>query len=448
VHYPVSLVVLAVFLGAPAGLPAGPLAVDTSWEWGGGLSVRGALALDSALLTGACRNGSAFAAAIETPWLRAGPLCPAGLLRVAYDPLGFSPQSEVFSELTGLVIDSTLESEKPGIVMMPVPEILGMYFVNDPPGTFGWCASLVSPQGSGVEGFLSLSRPLPEPPGDEWVSSRPLYPGGQLLVAGTRILFAVPGLEMAAALGASQGEQVGQGAFWQLRASVHGAGAWAVFLAAGADREYRTPRGTGFDEGQELAAACGVAGAPGSARLLCSFLLCHPEMAPHPCRATREALEAGGELVLARRRGVEVALGAQGRVRVARGADGGCEVSPRCAAALRVGVGRFRASAGVEGVGTETLALFLDTELLRRAASPGFACSSRWEADRAGGVLLTGFLCVRVPLDQGSIAVQAGVERLPAAAGRVDLRESLRLRLSWTAGGATNPRPGSPPARG
>jgi len=65
-----------------------------------------------------------------TPWFRAGSLATTGLLRMANNPLGFSAQSEVFGERTGLRLERSLGAGRVGLLLTPLQDTLGLSSVR------------------------------------------------------------------------------------------------------------------------------------------------------------------------------------------------------------------------------------------------------------------------------------------------------------------------------
>ena len=293
---------MALFFSlAPAIAEPVQLTLDSGWEWQGTLGVRGDISHEDVRFFWGCRQGfGSPVLGFSCPWVHAGPLSPPGLLREANHPLGFSPQSDVFFERTGLPLDRSLEGTKPGLLFMPFPEVLGFYVAPSRLGlpAYGCFASVLSRNGSGVEGFLSLSRPETEELGDDWFAASAPFPGGELLVAGSRVRVSFPGFVCLATVGTSRGERVLPGAFWHLRASAFATGAYATLLAGGSGGTYRSPRGEAFKESALFATAAGITGSPGSLRLAYSLLIDHPGFAPRPFHADRQSFDAGIEAIL------------------------------------------------------------------------------------------------------------------------------------------------------
>jgi hypothetical protein len=432
-----------VLLLLPAGAHPDQLSLDSSWEWGGRLAVRGGISLETTRLFWGCGDCAAgvkdpreglFALGLSTPWLRAGPLTPSGLLRVAYNPLGFSPQSDVFFEPSGLAMERSPGSGRPGFLLMPLPGVLGLYCLKEPQGdpAYGCFASLLSPEGSGAECFLSLSQPDAESSGEEWFPSRVLFPGGKLLVAGTRFRISVPGVSCIATLGTSRGERVGPGGFWQLRALAYGQSTYATLLAAGMEESYRTPRGTAVNEAVSFAAAGGFSGPSGSVGLRYSLLFDQPELAPHPCRATKEVFEARIERMLAHAGGAEISLNLKGEKRVSHDEEGIREDSSRYTVALKWQGRDVETVMGVDFLEPDGLALFLTAALPGKGRQPRFSLESRWENRFQQSPQVTELLTLRMPGPASSLCVQSGIACLPLSVAPTDPGDCFRMKISWS----------------
>ena len=319
---------MALFFSlAPATAEPFQLTLDSSWEWQGNLGVRGDISHEDVRFFWGCRQGfgspcsdSPVRGSMQVPSLLPGPL------REANHPLGFSPQSDVFFERTGLPLDRSLEGTKPGLLFMPVPEVLGFYVAPSRLGlpTYGCFASVLSRNGSGVEGFLSLSRPEAEELGDDWFAASAPFPGGELLVAGSRVRVSFPGFVRLATVGTSRGERVSSGSIWHLRASAFATGAYATLLAGGSGGTYRSPRGEAFKKSALFATAAGIT----DLRLAAAHVF--PPHRPSWIRAAavscRQAiLQAGIEAILVHAAGFDASLKLKGEKRIARDETGARE---------------------------------------------------------------------------------------------------------------------------
>jgi hypothetical protein len=441
----------ALLLLLPLRAHAEQLSLDSSWELGGPLALRGALELEGTRLFWGCGDcakalgdldGASFRFGVSTPWLRAGHLSRAGLLRVAYNPLGFSPQSDVFFEQTGLPLERSLDGGRPGLLLMPLKDVLGLYYMDEGQGAaaYGCFASILSSEGSGVEGFVTFSQPDAQGSGEEWFSSRAPFPGGKLLVAGTRCRISVPGAALSAAVGTSRGGRAGPGGFWQVRGSLLGTGAYATLLVSGMDGLYRTPRGTGFEEAQCFAAAGGISNPSGSASVRYSLTIDQPAPVPHPCRATREELAARIERILARANGIEIAGNLKLDKKVSHDEEGTRQDSSRYAVALRASGRGAEALGGIELLEPDGLAVFLTGIIRGRGRAPHLTLDSRWEARLRESPELTELLTVRLPGPAKSFRVQAGIQGMPLDGTSANLGECVRLKVSWSV--SASPVPG------
>jgi hypothetical protein len=441
----------ALLLLLPLRAHADALSLDASCELEGPLALRGALELEDARFSWGCGDcakalghldGGSFRVGVATPWLRAGHLSRAGLLRVAYNPLGFSPQSDVFFEQTGLPLERSLDGGRPGLLLMPLKDALGLYCLEEGQGApaCGCFGSILSSEGSGVEGFLSFSQPDAENSGEEWFSSRAPFPGGKLLVAGTRCRISIPGAALAVALGTSRGERAAPGGFWQVRGSLHGTGAYATLLVSGMDGLYRTPRGSGFEEAQCFAAAGGISNPLGSASVRYSFTIDQPAPVPHPCRATREELAARIERILAHAGGIEIAGNLKLDKKVSHDEEGTRQDSSRYAVALRASGREAEAVGGIELLEPDGLGVFLTGSIHGRGRAPHFTLDSHWDARLREGPELTELLTVRLPGPAKSFCVQAGVQGMPLDGTSANLGECVRLKVSWSV--SASPVPG------
>jgi hypothetical protein len=410
--------------------------LDSGWEWQGTLGVRGGINHeDRRFFWGWRSKPGPPVLGFSSPWVHAGPLSPAGLLREANNPLGFSPQSDVFFERTGLPLDRSLEGTRSGLLFMPIPDVLGFYVAPSRLGVpaHGCFASVLSRNGSGVEGFLSISRPDPEELGDDWFAGSAPFPGGELLVAGSRVRVSFPGFSCIATAGTSRGERVPPGAFWHLRAAAFTTGAYATFLAGGSSSTYRSPRGEAFKESALFATAAGITGPPGSLQLRYSLLIDHPGFAPRPFQADRQSFDAGIEAVLMHAAGFDASLKLKGEKRIARDERGAREDAARYTAAMRGGWRSFDALTGVDLMEPDGIAFFVNAAILRQFQGPRFSLDSRWEAREEESPELTEVFTCRLTLHESAIRVEAGIDHLPVAQKIADPAKHVKLKISWSA---------------
>ena len=452
------------FLPASAESPL--LSIDSIGELTGKLSLRAGLSLGDFRLFGECRDCAAaisaqergrFVLGMSLPWLRCGPLSPAGLFREASNPLGFSSDSDVFLERTGLPLDESFDAGNPGVVCMPIPDALGLY---GRPGTrggleYGCFASLLSSGGCGGEGVLSLSNPEMAPAGDEWFLIKAPFPGGELLLAAVRLRVALSGLSLAATLGGNWGKRVPPGRFWHLRGSIFGNGNHVSVLLGSTETTYRTFGGTACADAARLAASAGATAPLGSLELKYSLTLGQPAFAPGHFRASREAIDAIFERVLADEGGAGFSLKVEAEKSVRRDAEGTRDDAVRCTVSACGSASAVEAVTGIDFIDPCGLAFFLTAALRPTGRRPHLSLAARWERHGAGGPELSAFLTLRLERAESMFSVETGVEDWPVSAELVEAARPIVLKISWNVRSAavvdplsiavTNRQPGALP---
>jgi hypothetical protein len=441
--------ILALFLfwvSMRAGAQPAELNISSSYEWPQKMAVswdlvegdlRIALRSENDPLAGTFDPTEATAVAVTLPWMRLGPLRASGIMREASDPLGFTAQSGVFRERTGLSVKGSLPAGEQGFLCMPFPDDMGLFCVPLPDGglEYGCFYSLPSSGGGSVEGFVSLSQPAAAEPEEGWYCTVPAYPGGTLLDAAGRFLLRLPLLSLDAAAGSSSGERTAPGMFGRLLLSTGGREASASLLIGGADAAYRTPEGKGAADMLMLSTVVEAVCAPCSARLGYTVEIGHPGFSPGLLLPTRETAFMALTRTLSGGRGTASAPGTTGSVEaqkcVSHDADGRRTETARCSARIRVSA---RAGEGQAEVGwsddngwgcalTCQSPVFAGLSLGLDAALGDLA-----SGDGTGSVLLR----IQHRGRDGSVTVRAGLDACPLSADAGGLMGHFVLRIAWT----------------
>lgn len=250
-----------VLLSGPA--PAQPrLCAAGSWDLDGTLGVRAEVAEAGrrAVLAweGEGPPGSGpprgLAFGVTLPWITAGTLASAGLVRLAADPLAFGPASDVFAEEPGLVLDGSASSpSRKGLLLAVVPRALGLFLRE---AAAGGCeagvAVLAGPwAGLLVEGLLEAAQPPADPP-DGWYG--PSSPGGLAALAAARLSWEGPRARASLAWGGSGGTLAAPGCFALAEASAGEQDSRAAVLVGFTDARYSPLSGTPRDAAFKAAA--------------------------------------------------------------------------------------------------------------------------------------------------------------------------------------------------
>jgi len=247
-----ALALLCLGGTAPAAAAPSSVTVEQRYDWPRGAEIGARFRRDHLELI-ARMDPDGAAAGISTPWLVAGPLVGRGLLRLASDPLGFSAESPVFEEGTGLALDASLESSRRGALLMPVPGALGLFAREGADGDgFGAFADVALGTVGFMDALLLSSGPASRSAPDDWYFDRSPWPGGRIGHGCARLSARAGGLRWTLATGSSFAEWAPPGAFADLRMRGYTPGAEAAFLLAAVTPGYRSPDGKGTAE-QSLA---------------------------------------------------------------------------------------------------------------------------------------------------------------------------------------------------
>ncbi len=356
------LVILAI-AGAVASAEPVSLQLSTRYDLGSGLLERGELRSGDFRVAMAGGPDVPILAGVSCPWLRAGPLSPAGILREAANPLAFQAGSDVFVERTAFVLEESFPAPPSGVLLMPVSRSLGVFCrsLADGGQWIGVMASAFHRPGVSVEGFLSMANPPAQTAGEEWLSAQAPFAGGRVLSSAGRLLVETGPLGLAATMGISQGELVPPGTFCHFHASLR-TGVLGLYLLLGtADTGYTSPAGEHPAETRMASAALRLSSSQGSADLRVSQATGHPSFSPHPFLAARSEASFEVERMLPLPGETLLRACLQGSTIIHADPDGAREASRRCSALLGVHVSPFRVEAGsgwssVEGASADVSA--------------------------------------------------------------------------------------------
>jgi hypothetical protein len=193
-----------------------------------------------------------------------GPVLPAGLIRELSRPLGYGPGSDVFSEPSGLRLDTGFSPNRRGLSVGGSSPGCTVYLVDA--GSALCSGFLLTPaprrEASGEVLFGASGAEVPAPE-ERWYVEEPDHPGGLLCHGAARVLWRREWLRGSAAGALCCGERIRPGGF--LRFSLHGGHRWweADLLAAAATDAYVSPEGLLGDWSRALGTRLRVGGGEG-----------------------------------------------------------------------------------------------------------------------------------------------------------------------------------------
>jgi hypothetical protein len=372
---------------------------------------------------------------LSTPWVSAGTLAPAGLIRETANPLGFGPESDVFHEDTGFTLDGSAASpQRSAVLLMPVPGRLGLFCREGSGG--GWqmgCFGRAGPaNGFVLEGFAALASPAADARQEQWRARLSPFPGALLAQSSARLLLDLPRTAASLTLGVSGGERSPPGTFVHARVRMGEEAATAAFFLGLVDGSYRTLSGDGSFELLKASGTFAVSRPFGAAEFSCSVGVGQPPFAPVGYLATDCSAGASIERVYAR--------GAAGSVRTRLEAQRSFRMEPDgsrsdpvdCTASLigRVRTVEMEAGASTDGAGVRALA---SVRWMPAGPAPLASLDVRLDC-RDPAALLSAEARFRIERRDGTISLGAGLEELPLArAGPIgdDLVRALRFHVGW-----------------
>ena len=408
---------------------------------------------------GAAPGSLAFG--LSTPWISAGTLAPAGLIRETANPLGFGPESDVFRENTGFALDGSVASpQRTAVLLMPVPGRLGLFCREGSGGgrQMGCFARAGPANGFVLEGFAALASPAVDARQEQWYARLSPFPGALLAQSSARLLLDLPRTAASLTLGVSGGGRSPPGTFLHAWVRMGEDAATAAFFLGLVDGSYTTLSGDGSLELLKASGTFAVRRSFGAAELSCSVGVGQPPFAPGGAPGGAPTGAPGGYLATAGSAGASIervyARGAAGSVRTRLEAqrsirmepDGSRSDSVDCTASLIARVRRLEVEAGAstDGAGARARA---SARWMPAGPVPLASLDVRFDC-RDPAALLSAEARVRIERGGGTISLGAGIEELPLArAGRPvdDLVRALRFHVGWETLRAYRPPARAPP---
>jgi hypothetical protein len=402
----------------PVSAPGAALGSSTDSSSPGGTSLSWTLALEDLMLAVGWQDCvQPFPAiAVETPWLVAGPLQPAGLLREVQNPLGFSAGSSVFQERTGLSLDLSILGGRTCFACLPIPGALGLFCLpmTDESLAIGLFVSAAPAAWLGMEAEIQVEDVAPAGAATEWFPDRPAFPGGALVQLAGRIRARVPGFAACGTIGCSLAETAPPGGFFHLESEYKNGPAEVALLVGAAGEGYRTPAGRTVGAQWRVSGKVGLHGRDDSVEVGCVIDIRRPVFVPRAYLAEAEALSAGWERDFQLTRGLKASARVEARKEIS-----------------------FDEWALREEVPSVSAVISLESKLLEAEGVLSWSAS--------GGMQIRGLLTV-APAEALCIELEAGTRCLKAGCTLRDRSREISVKaglsggmfsfgLSWTAEG-------------
>ena len=265
-------------------------------EYPGSIGVRCSVPLGPAslMLSGAAGPDGRIrlVAGLDSPFVRAGPLAAAGLLREAAGPLGFGPGSDVSGEATGLRFDGPGSGRHElSVEVILVPEACSLFWLHPESGSGILGCTFATGGGSlAFEAAAAVRDPGPGDPAEGWILDDASIPAGRVLNGASRIGVSLPGLSATISAGISAAERAPPGWFALCTAAIGRGGSGFDLVAAGSSSAYLELGGGGMPGGLRAGARVRFAGrlARIHARYLLSVGL--PGFVPGPFLPSKEEI--------------------------------------------------------------------------------------------------------------------------------------------------------------
>ena len=370
---------------------------------------------------------------VSLPWLRCGPLLVRGILRQVSDPVGFTAWSSAFQERTALVLDGELSSSGQGVLLMPVPELCGVFCRPVRTGGCEYGAFGCVPLGAGAaaEGAIVVSRPAPQAAPDDWFLTRSPFPGGDVTDFCARLVLNSPSLGFSFTSGTSSARWAGPGAFSNLWMSARVPGLRAAVLLAGATPGYRAPDGACTSAASRLSAMVRLGNdrRTGALEAGWSFAVGRPSFSPRPEIPTRTIVRVELSRDFEQQSCPPLSLVMDGEKDISREWDGIRNETSRCGSTACARLEGMDVTAGVSLSDREGVRV-LGALSLKPSSRLGILVEAR--ADRLAAASPDGSMTVKVSFERGTqrAAIQTGFEDFPLTWRNARFAECFRLSLS------------------
>jgi hypothetical protein len=354
--------------------------------------------------------------AVCLPALTFGPLLARGLLRQIPDPLGVSAWSGVFGERTALVLDGALPPSRAGLLLTPFPGWGGLFCMPGRRGgtEYGAYGRLPLGRGFAAEGAALSSRPEPPPVTDEWMLPRGVFPGGEVVNFGLRLMMETPSLAFSWVTGGSSAQLAAPGFFSSLWISAEMTDLSGSVLISADTPGYRGPEGVCTQTASRFSGVLrfGRDRHRGTLEAGCSFAVAESPFSPGAEIPTKCVARAAFSREIDWAPGRTVSFLAQAEKDIGRDPDGVRTETSRCSSTACVTLGSADITAGA-GCSDHDGARILGAVALRpsRGVRIGVeAGGSGLGAPRPAGNLS---LTVAVESGGGHALLRAGVEDYP-----------------------------------
>ncbi|HUI71174.1 MAG TPA: hypothetical protein VL354_11705, partial [Spirochaetia bacterium] len=374
-------------------------------------------------------------AGLTSSWIRVGPLSPSGMLREAGNPMGFQAGSDAFVQRSGLTVSSSLPARSPGILLMPVPQALGVFYQQLAGGGqwMGCLAGVFERPGVSLEGFFSLSEPPPESMGDEWFADTAPFAGGKILSSAARLVFDGQPFGMTVTLGTSLGEMSPPGGFLHLHLCAGTSQLRIFLLLSRADSTYLSPSGDPPRDASSISAALRAGDADGSVDARVSRSVRQPGFSPRPFFADTTEAGFSAEKCVVTSADALLSLRVGARRIIHRNTDGAAVFSSRSSGMASLRVSPFTLESGISCSDSEGFSPSVAAERVfdRHGSLVAFEAAAA-HLDAAEPTFST-FASLRLKRKSFHASVTFGLADLGLRESAAGLAKGLRLSLEWGA---------------
>jgi hypothetical protein len=443
--------VLCCTLAVRARGDGGDLEVRLAWP--GDLVVRCGIPFGASrlVLIGSGGPGGAirFVAGFDGPFVRAGPLAAAGLLREIAGPLGFRPGTDVGREPTGLRLDASPgTSAEASVQLTLIPEALALFWLR-PAGELGLPAGVLDgvlgatlgPVRLGpvrLEAAAALGEPGLSRDGEDWTRDGPPHPPGPALQGGARVRLDLPLVSVAVSAGLSAAERAPPGWF-AIGMGTFGNGEVGVdLLAAAASVGYLELGGGDDPGGMKAGVRLRLVGRSG--RLVARYILSVdlPGFAPGPFLGTGEGIDIALDRWWPSGAATWTA-GLSASNRIESGADGGRRDDPTGRASVGWEADRFVAGLAVDIDRDDGVAVTCSLGTGEIFARTSAALEAGW-ASGGGAARLRFSATAGREFDSGEATLRAGIDDVPLVRGGLRAARA-RVSFGWRVTAPADPAP-------
>ena len=181
---------------------------------------------------------------ISSPWLTAGPVYSKGMISEIFNPLGYSPGSNVIKQRSGFNLDGSITGgTKKGLIFSPFPGFFTLFYLNSKKiRKFGGYFCIPFNEYVKIEYLSCLSNPDRDEVRESWFIDEPGFRGGEIINNAIKLLIKYPSFMFFFTFSISGGQLISRGMFTHISFLIN-KNFFSLESLSGYSDNYITPNG-------------------------------------------------------------------------------------------------------------------------------------------------------------------------------------------------------------